>query len=780
MDCATTGDTQPRGISIEFAEYAMKRWRGLAPGVGFLAMAVLPGQSCGPFFTEAIFVLHQPESREELMKGNPGIIWPDFGFVDLALAYRAMQGPVFTAAEIEGERVRQVATDGVNENARQHSTMSGMDLWVKARGEGGKPIAVDANVPGQQWQSYGNCLDDAFATAAKTLQSRQRENAADKAALAAWVVGQDQVFSNCGGLGDMPSEIGASSPEWLRQDRAYQSAAAHFYRAEWQPAQADFTAIAADKSSSWHDLASYMIARAMIRQATLSKPDAIDEALLRQAGTQLRKVTSRGGPYAQPAQALLNYVDLRVAPGTAAARQGDSIAKPDTHLQQDLIDLRYALSSPRLQDQLADARRSDLVDWVLTATDNIGREDPAAHAVERWRATKSPAWLASAIMLAGAPQPDLIAATAAVPQSSPAWATVTYYRLRLTRNEPGFEAEVTRLLPEVKTLSTRNAFQEMAQMRAESLEEFIKLAAMEPAAYDDGAGDLTLAYQAVAPTPTGAKMPTMAGLPVNLPDAKRFNPQSAAVINERLPLETLAAIVQQRAFAKQLQFELAMAVWSRAVLLDKPEVAHSLTVAMVEGEPGWKPWLLAYDGAKTADDRQVAALLALMRFPSVRPYVNAGPAREDGFVGYSAYRDNWWCAEMGNDPRAGSNYSASYNYSSPYQNQPGSPASSQVKQDTLPPFLTAVMLSQAKEENRELREIGDAPAYFGQQALAWVKAHPSDPRNAELLGFAFRAMRNGCNLEKSYSLRREVFGTLHARYGQSEWAKKYPNFTDLD
>ena len=751
----------------------MKASRGLALGVGFLAMAVLPGQSCGPFFVDAIFVLHHPESRQALMKGNPGIVWPDFGFVDLALAYRAMQGPVFTAAEIEGE----TPSLGGNANAEQNSTMPGMELWVEARGQSGKPILVDANVPGQQWQSYGNCLDDAFATAAKTLKSREREYAADKVALATWVAGQDQVFSNCGGVGDMPPEIGASSPEWLRKDRVYQTAAAHFYRAEWQPAQAEFTAIATDKSSPWHDLASYMVARTMIRQATLSKPDSVDEVLLRQAGVQLRRVANGGGPYAQSAQALLTYVELRVAPGTAAARLGDAIAKPDPHLQQDLIDLRYALGNPGLQAQASDALRSDLVDWVLTTKGNLGQDDASAHALERWRTSKSPVWLASALMLENAPQPELIAAAAAVPRSSPTWATVTYHRLRLTQNDPGFEAEVAGLLPEIKTTSTRNAFQEIAQTRAASLDEFINLAAMVPAAYDDGMGDLTLASQAVTvPTPTGEKTPTMAGLQVNLPDAKRFNQQSSMVLNERLPLETLAAIVQRSAFPKQLQFELAMAVWTRAVLLDRPEVAHSLTAAMVDGEPGWKPWLLAYDSAKTDDDRRIAALLALMRFPSVRPYVNAGAAREDGFVGYSSYRDNWWCAGMGNDSEENDSYSASYNYGFPYQDQSGSPAPLQVKQGAFPPFLTPAMLSQAKEENRELGEVGDAPEYFGEQSLAWVKAHPGDPRGAELLGFAFRAMRNGCNLEKSYSLRREVYDTLHARYGQSEWAKKFPTF----
>ena len=53
---------------------------------------------------------------------------------------------------------------------------------------------------------------------------------------------------------------------------------------------------------------------------------------------------------------------------------------------------------------------------------------------------------------------------------------------------------------------------------------------------------------------------------------------------------------------------------------------------MVDGEPGWKPWLTAYDAATTPDERKVTALLALMRFPSVRPYINAGAGREEGFA----------------------------------------------------------------------------------------------------------------------------------------------------
>jgi hypothetical protein len=751
----------------------MNRWRrrqrGLALGGVFLAMAVLPGQSCGPFFTDAIFVLRQPESRVLLMKGKPGIVWADFGFGDLALAYRAMQGPAFTDAEIASETPAVVTG-----SSDQALSEKGMADWLAARkaftGADGAPILADATVPGEQWQTYGNCLEDAFTTAAKTLQNRERDYASAKSAITEWVHGQDAVFSNCAASGQLPADSQASMPGWLRNDRAYQLAAAHFYRADWQRAQTDFQAIAADSASVWHDLAAYMYARTLIRQATLSKQNAFDEPVMRAAQAQLREIARGTGSYASAAQAMLNYVDLRLEPGAAAARLGDAIAQRDPHLSQDVTDLRFALNNPGFQKEVALATRSDLVDWILTIKGDAAVGDPAAHALERWRATKSPAWLASALMLAGKPDSDLVKAATSLQQDSPTWATATYHRLRSTQEQPEFEAEVAALLPTMETTSTRNAFQELAQNKATSLNDFLSLAAMVPAAYDDGAGDLTATYNANAYSTK--EMPTMAGLPVNAPDAKRFNAASAFVLNEQLPLESLVDVVQRKPFPRQLQFELAMAVWTRAVLLNKPEEARLLTPAMVEGEPGWKQWLAGYDNAKTDDDRRMTALLALMRFPSARPYVNAGAIREDGFVGYSAYRDNWWCAGMGRGSNLTDGYSGAYNYQGgPQQASGATPA-----QLSAPSFLSAAMIAEAKEESSALNKIGDAPEYFGEQSLAWVKTHPKDPRGAELLGFAFRAMRNGCNLEKSTGLRRDVFNTLHAKYPNSPPAKQYATF----
>jgi hypothetical protein len=343
--------------------------------------------------------------------------------------------------------------------------------------------------------------------------------------------------------------------------------------------------------------------------------------------------------------------------------------------------------------------------------------------------------------------PDLLAAAAAVPRSSPAWTAITYYRLSAAPDAAAVRAELAQLLPGIEgseTVSDANAFRQLAQVKANSLDEFVRLGTMKPAGYDDGIGDPVL------PGSGGPKMPTMAGLPVNADE--RFDEPTARVLNRDVPLAQLAAYARENQLPRQIHFELAMAVWSRAVLLDQPDVARTLTATMIEGEPGWTQWLQAYDAAATPDDRQLAKLLALMRFPSVRPYVEEGAGREQGFVGYSFYRDNWWCAAMDQDRTSPA---------------PATP---------LPPSLTPTMLAEAQQQRAELLDLGDAPLYFGRETLAWVKAHAGDPRGAQLLGFAFRAMRNGCNLEAADGQRREIFDLLHTRYPQSEWAKHYAVF----
>ena len=93
---------------------------------------------------------------------------------------------------------------------------------------------------------------------------------------------------------------------------------------------------------------------------------------------------------------------------------------------------------------------------------------------------------------------------------------------------------------------------------------------------------------------------------------------------------------------------------------------------------------------------------------------------------------------------------------------------------TFPAQITPEMSAEAGREEAQLMKIGGAATWFGKNTVAEVKAHPNDPRNAELLGFAFRAMRNGCDVEEAYKLKRQVYTTLETRYPQPEWAKRWP------
>jgi len=127
---------------------------------------------------------------------------------------------------------------------------------------------------------------------------------------------------------------------------------------------------------------------------------------------------------------------------------------------------------------------------------------------------------------------------------------------------------------------------------------------------------------------------------------------------------------------------------------------------------------------------------------------------------------------MGEEKNWTDSYSTGYNY----RGGRDITSSPQRLPNELPSFVTPAMASEAQQEQAAIHKIGDAPAYFGMRTLAWVKAHSSDPRAAELLGFAFRAMRNGCNLESNSGLRHEVFPCAPYAISTVGWARRYADF----
>ncbi len=133
-----------------------------------------------------------------------------------------------------------------------------------------------------------------------------------------------------------------------------------------------------------------------------------------------------------------------------------------------------------------------------------------------------------------------------------------------------------------------------------------------------------------------------------------FNPDAATILNTRMPLTLLAEAAEDKSLPRNLSFQIAQSTWTRAVLLNQPDIAKRMSPILTGCYPAWKQWLEGYDNAANANDRHVAGLLALMRFPSNTPSVGDGE-RSDGFAGYSEYRDNWWGASTDAKPSTADN-----------------------------------------------------------------------------------------------------------------------------
>ena len=212
--------------------------------------------------------------------------------------------------------------------------------------------------------------------------------------------GQEAVFSNCSGSDKLPSALPASAPAWLQKDRAYQLAAAQFYRNDWTSAIAGFTAIAADKSSPWHDLAGYLVGRTLIRQSSLNDDydRPFDRDKLEMAEKQMQRVFDEHGAYSAAALDALNYIDLHLHPGVAIARIGQQVSKPDRHLAQHLYNLHLIFYNHPKPGEMPDARKSDLIDWIITMQGGEqGSSIKPSYALNRWQANHRFVWLVAVL-----------------------------------------------------------------------------------------------------------------------------------------------------------------------------------------------------------------------------------------------------------------------------------------------------------------------------------------------------------------------------------------------
>jgi hypothetical protein len=171
----------------------------------------LPASSCGPDFPFAVFVLpHGPDGNYlAFAQGHLGILQPGYRTRSLVLAFDYLTHHDLTPFEQQqavAVNQRFLNSWQVEEDAKKSAPPSGFDTWISTRTplgpiDGYTPdaqLVTDHTLPGGGYDSFPNCLDDAFATASRTLSTLSKTYGPRDPLVIDWARGQDAVFSNCG------------------------------------------------------------------------------------------------------------------------------------------------------------------------------------------------------------------------------------------------------------------------------------------------------------------------------------------------------------------------------------------------------------------------------------------------------------------------------------------------------------------------------------------------------------------------------------------------------
>jgi len=717
--------------------------------------------ACGPFISFPVFTPAGAPAEQTYFAGDLGIIQPRYGRRYLLVAWRALENRPLSAAE------QSVFT---SVPAREQDAV---DVWRRVRRA--TPVEWQDNVSSGGWISatysyYVNCSDSAFLTAARMLEADRTASALSATELLEWVRAQDIVFSNCGrrfeDAAAVPAPLDAGASAAARADRAYQIASALFYGGRFDEAEAAFEAIAKDPGSRWRTWGRYLAARATIRKATLATEDAEKaQELMRRAEAILREVIDDRSlaERHQAASQLLDFVRARTKPTESlvdAAKALDTPGGAEAFRQHlgtyEYLLNRYNSDGPDRPNRVGDPRgASELLDWVLTF--QSGGDEAVSHALDRWHATGSPAWLVAALTHAkpdARQREELLKAASAIASDSPAFASVAFHRARLLLVS-GHASDARRVLSELQS----------APHLPQSAANLVKAAQLATATTFDEYLDAAVRSQVeTVNTENALGASTPAALDRDVIDA----------VNQRFPLAIMIRAARNARLPPEVRREIALAAFARAVLLDRPDGIRELLPVVSQAEPSLVQKLQLLRSA--ADDRALRneGMLLLLALPGLRPFVTAGRSRDPGdFATIDNLRDNWWCAfsSEGVVP-----YETQYWRRGAQERlelpQQGLYADASTVPD--PVFLTADDRRQAKVERQLLKRFDTAPNELGRRVLEWSRTYPKDPRVPEALHRVVRATRYGCTNDATGAVSRDAFRLLHARYPTSPWTAKTP------
>jgi hypothetical protein len=759
-----------------------------------IALPFVTTQACGPEFPTPIFTnFKAPDGpMESYAKGNLGLLERGYDHIYLYVAYRNLIGKTFSEKEAK-------SIWGSGGQPDQGPAQTGPTDWIKAWSAARAAVAGNSGEPNLGFHDdtgiyrviqktgayveYYNCLQGAFQNAVAVLNRRTAEFGAESPYVKQWVDAQDQVFENCsGGMGNppkpstamIPTAASQSDPQVIREDRAYQIAAAHFYAGDFGEARTEFAAIADDPASPYDTIAPYLVARTLVREGTLDNDMGQNAQALAQAEQKLQEILAdeRLAKIHGAARAELGFVEIRLHGKERAKELGAALLNDemDSDFCQELTDYLWLLdNSPRdlgaasssaIADQHASkpgtiSTATDMTDWILSFQSGPDFQYP----LTRWERTGSLPWLVAAISQEWPTDPEAVqleAAALKVPSDSPAYVTVTFHRLRLLA-QSGHEDEarqgIDAILAKAGTNLSQSGGNEFLALRmslSTSLEDLLRYAPRVPSDMTNDSAEN--------------------------PGGPLFDSDGAAVLSEDLPLQMLANAARSTELPVRLRKEVAIAAWTRAVLLNDDRAAREIAPQLAAVAPELQKPLSEYPAEKSASARQFAAVFLILRFPGLRPFVTGGLPRfsfdgPEQLDAIDPYRDNWWC--MIGPTAAGSPFTQ--NFYTMYAKL--SPPLREVYpngQIPLPTFLNASQREALGKERSILQALPSAPTWLAQQVLGWAKSHPDDARVPEALHDAVRASRYGCFGAESGKLSKEAFELLHSRYPNSPWTQQTP------
>jgi len=326
--------------------------RLLKPLIGIVILGTLfiSVRPCGAPALYPIFSYSRaPENPyENFAAGRLGIVKPTMTRTVLFAAYRYINGGGFNAQE-QKDLVDVWNATFKNEDFRDVDMDAAVKKYLVERK---KVMADEKELPGPYAQGssgydfFPNCAQDAFETAAATLSDRIATNGPTDASVKNWIDAQDIVFQNCSSRLAMPADAPPGAPVWLQKDRAYQQAAAAFYALKYDDAKLRFLAIAGDIDSPWQDISAYLVARTLIRQASMTRDRQRAEELYKEAETRLSIFESQSSIYKDSVEGLRALIAYRIRPQQRLQELARILAASGSggDLRQNLIDYTWLLA----------------------------------------------------------------------------------------------------------------------------------------------------------------------------------------------------------------------------------------------------------------------------------------------------------------------------------------------------------------------------------------------------------------------------------------------------